>query len=70
MILDLVVPGGMGGLETLSRIRRLSASSKAVVSSGYSADAVLSEYRAHGFDSTLRKPFTLDELREALLKSL
>lgn len=70
MILDLVVPGGMGGLEALSRIRRLSTSSKAVVSSGYSADAVLSEYRAHGFDSTLRKPFTLDELREALLKSL
>lgn len=66
VFLDLVVPGGMGGLETLSRIRRLDPSVKAVVSSGYSADAALADHKGHGFDSALRKPFSIEELREAL----
>jgi CheY-like chemotaxis protein len=70
MILDLVVPGGMGGLEALARIRKASSSARAIVSSGYSADAVLSEYREHGFDGALRKPFTLSELRAALESAL
>jgi signal transduction histidine kinase/sensor domain CHASE-containing protein/ActR/RegA family two-component response regulator len=70
LILDLVVPGGMGGLEALSRMRRVSKSARAIVSSGYSADTVLSDYRENGFDGSLRKPFTLAELRDALQEAL
>jgi CheY-like chemotaxis protein len=60
----------MGGLEALSRLRRVSKSARAIVSSGYSADTVLSDYRENGFDGSLRKPFTLAELRDALQEAL
>jgi CheY-like chemotaxis protein len=66
VILDLTVPGGLGGLETLARLRALDPSVKAIVSSGYSDDAALAEYRRHGFASALRKPYTLEVLAEAV----
>jgi CheY-like chemotaxis protein len=62
LILDLVVPGGIGGLETLSRARSRFGDVRAVVSSGYSSDSVLSEFGVHGFKAALRKPFNLEEL--------
>lgn len=62
LILDLVVPGGIGGLETLTRIRQRFGDVAAIVSSGYSSDSVLAEHAAHGFRAALRKPFRFDEL--------
>lgn len=70
VILDLVVPGAMGGLEALARIRKACGTVRAIVSSGYSADAVLSEHGAHGFAGALKKPFTLAELKAALQSAL
>ncbi len=66
LILDLVVPGGMGGVETLSRIRSRFGGIPAIVSSGYSSDSVMSDCAAHGFVHSLRKPFTLRQLGEAV----
>jgi signal transduction histidine kinase/ActR/RegA family two-component response regulator len=56
-ILDLTIPGGMGGGQTLEELRRLNPAVKAIVSSGYSRDAVLSNYRAHGYQGMVSKPY-------------
>jgi two-component system, cell cycle sensor histidine kinase and response regulator CckA len=66
VILDLTVKGGMGGEEAIGKIREMDAAIKAVVSSGYSENPVLSHYRAYGFDACLSKPYTLADLRESL----
>ncbi len=66
VILDLTVAGGMGGQEAIARIRELGGTCKAVVSSGYSSDAVMSRHDEHGFDGVLRKPYTFAELAELL----
>lgn len=70
LILDLVVPGGIGGLETLARARARFGDVHAIVSSGYSSDSVLSEYAVHGFKAALRKPFNLEELSSTVRRLL
>ncbi len=59
VILDLTVPGGMGGLETVAQLRALDPQVNAVASSGYSSDPVLANYQAHGFRAILPKPYDL-----------
>jgi two-component system cell cycle sensor histidine kinase/response regulator CckA len=66
VILDLTIHGGMGGKETIKRLRELNIPFKSLVSSGYSNDPVMSAPQKYGFDAVLRKPFGLDELRLAL----
>jgi len=68
VILDLTVPGGMGGQETMARLTEIDKQVKAVVSSGYSNDPVISNYRAYGFLSSVRKPYVIKELSDALKK--
>ncbi len=70
LILDLVVPGGIGGLETLARARAKFGDVRAIVSSGYSSDSVLSEFAVHGFKAALRKPFNLEELSSTVRRLL
>ena len=66
VFLDLTVPGGMGGIEAVARIREIDGSVKVVASSGYSTDAVMSDFRAHGFDAALPKPYNMKMLKELL----
>ncbi len=66
VIMDLTVPGGMGGLEAVRKLRRIDPDVKAVVSSGYSDDPVLSDYREYGFSGVLPKPYKIIELSEVL----
>lgn len=74
VILDLTVPGGMGGMETLQLLRSFDPQVNAVVSSGYSKDPILARYREHGLRGVLTKPYRLSDvariLREALVDSL
>ena len=70
VILDLTVPGGMGGKETISRMRELDGEVKALVSSGYSNDPILSDYHKHGFDGVVAKPYSEEELRRAVFNIL
>lgn len=70
VILDLTVPGGMGGAETLRRLREFDPGVRAVVSSGYSDDPVMDAYRAHGFCAVVPKPYRILDLQEALRVAL
>ncbi|MGC3999925.1 MAG: transporter substrate-binding domain-containing protein [Anaeromyxobacter sp.] len=63
VVLDLTVPGGMGGLEALQALRALDPAVRAVVSSGYSNAAILSDHAAHGFSAVLAKPWSAEQLR-------
>ncbi len=67
-ILDLTVPGGMGGAETLTRLRQHNPHFKAIVSSGYSSDRSLSAYREHGFDDLIPKPYELAKFATVLAR--
>ncbi len=66
VILDLAIDRGMGGQETISRLRRLNPDIKAIVCSGYSEDPVMADYEEYGFSASLPKPFTPDDLRIVL----
>ncbi len=62
LILDLTVPGGMGGREVMEHIRRLDSLVPAIVSSGYSNDPVMANFEQHGFQATVQKPYEINEL--------
>jgi PAS domain S-box-containing protein len=66
VLLDLTVPGGMGGKEAIVRLREIDPAVRSVVTSGYSTDPVMAEFREYGFDERVVKPFSIDELATAL----
>jgi signal transduction histidine kinase/CheY-like chemotaxis protein len=62
VLLDLTIPAGMGGKEAAVKLREIGASTPLIVSSGYSDDPVMAEYRRYGFDAVLSKPWTVSQL--------
>ena len=62
VIMDLTIPGGMGGKQALQELLKKDPGVKAIVSSGYSDDPVMANFKSHGFKGALKKPFTLKEL--------
>ncbi len=66
VIVDLTVPGGMGGHETVQRLHALDPSARAVVSSGYSNDPILADFRRYGFAGVIAKPYQMTELGRVL----
>ncbi len=66
VILDLTIPGGMGGKETAQKLLQLDPEAKLIVASGYSNDPVMAGYSEYGFRAAVSKPFTLKELRKAI----
>ncbi len=70
VILDLTIRGGMGGEEAMQGLLRLDPAIKAVVSSGYADGTAIAEYERHGFSACLRKPYSVDTLKETLEKLL
>jgi len=69
VILDLTIPGAMGGLKTLKELRKINPEVKAIVSSGYSDDPVMSDHVKFGFDAIIKKPYEYNELAK-VVKSL
>jgi CheY-like chemotaxis protein len=65
-ILDLTIPGGMGGKETLRRIKDHHPDAKVIVSSGYSNDPVMAHASQFGFSSFIAKPYNLVDLSKVL----
>jgi len=68
VIMDLTVPGGLGGLETMKRLMRIDPRIKVIVSSGYSTDPVMSRHREYGFKACISKPYEIEELGRVLYK--
>jgi PAS domain S-box-containing protein len=65
-ILDLTISGAMGGKETADLIFLTDPKAKIVVSSGYSKDPIMSDYKKYGFKACLMKPYTIEELSDAI----
>jgi PAS domain S-box-containing protein len=66
VMLDLTIPGGMGGREVIQALIEIDPNVKAIVFSGYTQDAVMASYREYGFKAVVPKPFTPRELSKAL----
>ena len=68
VILDLAVPGGMGGKEVVRELLRADPHVKAIISSGYLTDPIIEHYKEYGFAEVLTKPYDADELDRKLRK--
>jgi signal transduction histidine kinase/FixJ family two-component response regulator len=66
VVLDLTVPGGMGGAEAVGHIKQIRGTVPVLVMSGYADDSVLARYGEYGFDGVLPKPFMIPDLRRVL----
>ena len=66
VILDLTIPGGMGGKEAIKRLREIDPDVKAIVASGYSNDPVMAYFRDYGFSAAIPKPYGIDMLSQAV----
>ena len=66
VIMDLTIPGGMGGKEAIQKLRKLDPNVKALVSSGYSNDPIMSNFRDYGFQGMVKKPYRIQDMSDAL----
>ncbi|MGR3220117.1 MAG: response regulator [Candidatus Anammoxibacter sp.] len=67
-IMDLTVPGGMGGKDTIAKLLEIHPEANAIVFSGYSGDPIMSNYKDYGFKGVISKPFQIQEMNELLQK--
>ncbi|SHJ90537.1 PAS domain S-box-containing protein [Malonomonas rubra DSM 5091] len=66
MIMDLTIPGGMGGEEALQKILAIDPEAKAAVSSGYSNDPVMAKYADYGFSAAIAKPYQFADMAKTI----
>jgi PAS domain S-box-containing protein len=66
VIMDLTIPGGMGGKEAIVKLREIDPEVRAIVSSGYSNDPIMADFKRYGFNGVIAKPFQLQELQDTL----
>jgi CheY-like chemotaxis protein len=66
VIMDLTIPGGMGGKEALQKLRRIDPRVKVIVSSGYSNDPIMSNFHDYGCSAVIAKPYKIEELNKIL----
>ncbi len=70
VILDLTVPGGMGGKEAMEQLMKLDPAVKGIVSSGYSDDPVVADFKDYGFSGVISKPYQIPALSRTLHRVL
>jgi PAS domain S-box-containing protein len=66
VIMDLTIPGGMGGKDTIKKLQEIDSEVICIVSSGYSNDPILALYREYGFSGVAVKPYNMEELGNVL----
>ncbi len=70
VLMDLTIPGGMGGREAITKLLALDPNTKAIVSSGYANDPIMADYQKYGFAGMVSKPYKIHDLSQALYKIL
>ncbi len=70
VIMDLTIPGGMGGKEAAEKLLKVDSQAKIIVASGYSNDPVMADYRRYGFCAAIPKPFDIADLSRAIEQAL
>ena len=70
VIMDLTIPGGMGGQEAVKRILAIDPNAKVIISSGHTGKPIMSNYKDHGFVGAIAKPYDAVELGAALSKAI
>jgi two-component system cell cycle sensor histidine kinase/response regulator CckA len=70
VILDLTIPGGMGGKEVIDQLLAQNPRVRALVSNGYADDAIMANFQSLGFCGVITKPYTILQLGEVLQKAL
>ena len=66
VIMDLTIPGGMGGKEASQKLLELDPDACAVVSSGYSNDPIMENPKNFGFKAAIQKPYTVQDLSKSM----
>ena len=66
VILDLTIPGGLGGKEAAEQLLAIDDQARLIVSSGYSNDPIMADHRAFGFSGAIAKPYTMEEFQTVL----
>ncbi|MDA8430359.1 MAG: PAS domain S-box protein [Geobacteraceae bacterium] len=66
VIMDLIIPGGMGGIETARHILNLAPHVRLIASSGFPNDPAIAEYNTHGFCGAMTKPYNVAEMKRVL----
>ena len=66
VIMDLTIPGGMGGKEAVKQLLEIDPQARVIVSSGYATDPIMSEYKKYGFSAVITKPYSVGQLEETL----
>jgi CheY-like chemotaxis protein/anti-sigma regulatory factor (Ser/Thr protein kinase) len=66
VVMDLTIPGGMGGREAIAILRQYDPHVRAIVSSGYSSDLAMADFRKHGFMGMVAKPYDISELASVI----
>ena len=64
--MDLTIPGGMGGKETVKKLREIDPTAKVIAFSGYSNDPIFTDFKEFGFDGVLSKPFSIEEFMQTI----
>ena len=70
VIMDLTIPGGIGGQEAIMELLLIDPDVRAIVSSGYTDDLVMANFADYGFKGVVAKPYTLGKLRETVARIL
>ena len=70
VLMDLTIPGGMGGGETIKKLLEIDPDVKAIVSSGYSNDPIMANFKEYGFRGCLAKPYKMQDLNQILQQVL
>jgi len=70
VVLDLTIPGGMGGIEAAAKLKEMDPSAELIATSGYSDAPVMSESRKYDFDEVIPKPWTPAQVSEIFKRVL